>query len=233
MGVYMSVNSVSMVNYIDLCIMSLVNGELCILLTKRKKDPYKDSWALPGGLWDPAKSEDEAAAFQMYRKTNLRDVYMDKLDFRGGPARDPRGASVSCSYLILMNYDKMNDKISNSDEEEMKWAPVDKCPHLPFDHNSIVIKAKERIINQIRYTKVGFALVGESFTMNDLVNTFEKVIEDKIDASNLRKKLLSLGIIKKTNEKKVEKPGRPSPIYKLDSQALKKIRNDESFFRKG
>ena len=224
--------NVSMVNYIDLCVVSLVEGELCILLSKRNKAPFKDQWALPGGLWDPQKNEYDAADFQMFRKTGLRDVYKDKLDFKGGPARDPRGPSVSCSFLMLFNHEKIKDKLENSDGEDMKWVPIDRCPQLPFDHNSTIQSAKERIIRQIRYTKVGFALVGETFTMNELVDIFEKVIDDKIDASNLRNKLLRLEIIKVTKEKKSEKPGRPSPVYKLNQQKLKQLRDDESFFRK-
>jgi 8-oxo-dGTP diphosphatase len=223
----------TMNNYIDICFFSIYKEKLCLLLTKRKNDPYKDTWALAGGIWENTLNPDEAASNLMLRKTGLTGIYLEQLKTYGGIGRDPRGASCSVAYIGLVNYDKLNKKIINSDKEELKWFPIEDIPRLAFDHNSIVLDANERIINKIRYTKVGFELVGNEFTIKELVDTFEKITSNKIDKSNLRKKLTEqLNIIEEVSTSKHEQKGRgrKSLVYKLNELNFKKMNINESFF---
>ena len=227
-------DTLKMNNYIDICFISIYKGELSLLLVKRGKEPYKGTWALPGGVWQPNLDPDDAANFQMFRKTGLRDIYLEQLRTFGGLGRDPRGPTATVAYLGLVNYDKLNKEIENSDNEEMKWFPIDKVPQLAFDHNKIVQEAQARIVNKIRYTKVGFELVGEEFTLKELVTTFEKIIGDKIDQSNLRRKLVTnLEVLKEVKRPKYHKPtgkGRQGVVYELDEINFRKMPIYETLF---
>lgn len=222
-------------SYIDICFISMHQGELCLLLTKRNKEPFKDQWALPGGIWESDLSPDGAASVLMIRKTGLSNIYLEQLRTYGGIDRDPRGPSSTVAYIGLVNYDKLNKKIVNSDGEEMQWVGLDKLNELKlaFDHNQIVEDAKSRIINKIRYTKVGFELVGAEFTLKELCNIFEKIVGHKIDQSNLKKKLFDLLqiIVEVPNSSiKQEGRGRKGIIYKLDEESFKKLPLYETLF---
>ena len=227
-------DKLKMNNYIDICFISIYKGELCLLLVKRGKEPFKNTWALPGGVWQPNLGPDDAAQYQMFRKTGLRDIYLEQLRTFGGLGRDPRGATATVAYLGLVNYDKLNKEIENSDGEDMQWFPINKVPQLAFDHNKIVQEAQSRIVNKIRYTKVGFELVGEEFTLKELVDTFEKIIGDKIDQSNLRRKLVNnLKILNEVKTPKYHKPtgkGRHGVVYSLDEINFRKMPINETLF---
>lgn len=220
-------------SYIDICFISIHEGVLSLLLVKRDKAPFEGIWALPGGVWESRLTPDDSAEILMIRKTGLKNIYLEQLKTYGGVNRDPRGPSSSVAYIGLVNYDKLNQLIVNSDKEEFKWVPINNVPALAFDHNEIVNDAQNRIINKIRYTKVGFELVGKEFTLKELSTIFENILKTKIDTSNLKKKLFDqLQIIEEviiSNNSQVGR-GRKSIIYRLNEEKFKSTPLYETLF---
>lgn len=51
---------------------------------------------------------------------------------------------------------------------DTKWHPVDKLPPLAFDHEPIVLAARERLRAKLSYTNIGFALAPKTFTISEL-----------------------------------------------------------------
>ena len=226
-------NNFQMNTYIDLCFFSIYQDKLCVLLVKRANEPFSSVWALPGGIWESNLNPDDAATNTMFRKTGLRDIYLEQLQTYGGIGRDPRGPSVSVAYLGLVNYDKLGKTLHNNEDLEMKWCPISEIPRLAFDHNKMVDDAQKRIINKLQYTKVGFELVGKEFTIQELCSTFEDILGYSIDASNLRKKLTSLKIIKEVKNPNIKNNtgrGRKSTIYQLDEAIFNRMPSNERFF---
>lgn len=225
-----------MKTFVDIIIVSIYNNKLSVLLGKRANnvEVFAGEWTLPGGRYEEAFTPDQAASQQLYKNFGIQVSHLDQVKTFGGPNRDPRGSSLSISYLALVNYKKINN-LKSQKFEEIKWFPIDELPFLAFDHAEMIRVAHERIVRQIRYTKIGFELIGDEFTMNEVVSIFSNIIGEKIDQSNLRKKLLELDVIYPTRlvvSREKGEIGRPSPIFKLNRKSLENLPITASFFKK-
>lgn len=110
-----------------------------ILLIKRKNDPYKNMWALPGGFVDEGETPLEAAKRELKEETNLvvkSLTYVGKWDKDG---RDPRGKVVTTAFKAIVDGD-VKPK-AGDDAKEIKWFDIDELPQLAFDHKDIIAKA--------------------------------------------------------------------------------------------
>ena len=113
-----------------------------ILFIKRKNDPFKGKWALPGGFLDEGEDLQEGARRELKEETGLEVEDLEQLGAFGKPGRDPRQHTVSVAYV---GFAKENAKAKGADDaDEAQWFPVDNLPELAFDHAEIVKKAIER-----------------------------------------------------------------------------------------
>lgn len=127
---------------VDILIFKL-NSPTQILLIERKNEPYKKSWAFPGGFVDENESLDKAAKRELAEETNLRNIALKQFQTFGNPGRDPRGHTVSVIYWgILKNADliKAGDDASKAD-----WFDINNLPTLAFDHQDILVFALKHI----------------------------------------------------------------------------------------
>ncbi|MCS4541698.1 MAG: NUDIX hydrolase [Euryarchaeota archaeon] len=70
-----------------------------IVLIKRKKEPFRECWALPGGFVECGETVEQAAKRESKEETGL-DVSVTKLvNVYSDPMRDPRGHVVSICFL--------------------------------------------------------------------------------------------------------------------------------------
>jgi len=153
---------------VDTVALSVQGGQLEIVLVKRKHDPFKNLWALPGGFLDEKDgSVEQAAARELLEETNVGDVYLEQLFTFGDKGRDPRGRVVTVSYLALLRQDDLKLRAS-SDASGVAWWPVLDLPKLAFDHKRIVEYAHQRIKYKIEYSAAAFSLLPEKFTLRDL-----------------------------------------------------------------
>jgi 8-oxo-dGTP diphosphatase len=216
---------------VDIALLSVLDNELGFFLIKRPYDPFKGKWALPGGFIPDNMSADEAAKFQLEKKTGLKNVYLEQLSLFSKPNRDPNGCIASMAYLSLVDNKKIH-ALKTDDATELKWFKLSELKNLSiaFDHIDIIKKAQERMINKVRYTKVGFELAGKEFTIKNIIKVFEVVTGKKLDQSNVRKKMLKLNLLISTEKLIKDSPGRPSPVYKLNQKVYKNLDVGESFF---
>ena len=215
---------------VDIVLTSIIDNELSFLLLQRPYEPFKEFWALPGGFIPDNMNADEAAKFQLEKKTGLKNVYLEQLALFSNPNRDPSGSIASMAYLSLVDSNKKKG-ISTEDALGVKWFKLSELPkNIAFDHKDIIKKAKERMINKIRYTKVGFELAGREFTIKQIVNIFESVTGKKLDQSNVRKKMNKLGLLNSTDKLFKDGPGRPSPVFTLNKEKYNELSVSECFF---
>src|SRR5690349_18879194 len=72
------------------------NGQsLDLVLVRRAIDPYKGSWALPGGFVRSDESIEEALRREVREEAGLGELYFEQLYTFGDVGRDPRGRVVS------------------------------------------------------------------------------------------------------------------------------------------
>lgn len=112
-----------------------------ILLIKRKNDPFKDCWALPGGFVDENEDLELAAKRELKEETNVDVQDLLQIGAFGKPGRDPRGHMVSVAYSAVLNC--LQEIKALDDAKEVKWFTINELPKLAFDHKEIIKKAIE------------------------------------------------------------------------------------------
>ncbi|MFP9099205.1 NUDIX domain-containing protein [Flavobacterium sp. RHBU_24] len=113
-----------------------------ILFIKRKNDPFKGKWALPGGFVDVGEDLPVAAARELKEETGLVVTGMQQLGAFGTPGRDPRQHTVSVVYTGFA--DENAEATAADDADEAQWFPVKSLPELAFDHLDIVTLALQK-----------------------------------------------------------------------------------------
>ena len=114
-------------------------GQMSLLLIRRGNEPFKDSWALPGGFVNEGETSAEAARRELSEETGIDVPDLSAVTLIGvydAPGRDPRGWTVSAAYAVQVS--KMLDAAGDDDAAEAKWFPIDALPELAFDHEKII-----------------------------------------------------------------------------------------------
>lgn len=195
-----------------------------ILLIQRKYEPYKGSWAIPGGFILEDESLEEAVKRELLEETGIELKYLEQLYSFGKPGRDPRQRIISIAYLGLVKTTQYTELKASTDAENAQWFSIDKLPRLAFDHKDILHTAIERIRAKVRYQPIGFELLDKEFPFSDLEKLYMALLGRDINRRNFSKKILSFGFIEETGE--ITKPsgkGRPSKIYRFNQKRYKEL----------
>lgn len=97
--------------------------------------------------------------------------------------------------------------------ENLSWVPVEKVGKRDINF-PIISYAVQRLRWKIEYTNVVYSLLPETFTLSELQKLYETILNQPLDKRNFRKKILSLGFLKATNQKKIGN-ARPALLYKF------------------
>ena len=189
---------------------------LSALLIKRNIKPYKDVWALPGGLVKDEESLEEAIQRELKEETGISINYLEQLYSFGEPRRDPRNRVISITYYGLVKPDAFEIK-ADSDASDVKWFNIKQLPQLAFDHNHIITAANNRLKAKILYEPIGFELLEEKFPFSELEKLYMAVLDRPIDRRNFKKKVIKYGFLEETKEKQqLEGAGRPGNLFKFN-----------------
>ncbi len=202
---------------VDIVVYTIKDNDLKVLLIERNLEPFKGMWAIPGGFVKKDETLDIAASRELFEETNVKDIYLEQLYSIGDPNRDPRGWVVTVAYFALISSDNLNI-IANTDAKDVKWFSAYNLPKLAFDHEKILMIALNRLRAKVEYTNVGFQLLAKKFTLTELQKTYEIILNKEMDKRNFRKKILSLDLLKATEEYKREGNHRPARFYTFVDQ---------------
>ena len=202
---------------VDAIVFGYQAGKVSVLLVKRKYDPYKDCWAIPGGFVEEDESLEDAVKRELKEETSVVIDYLEQLYTFGIPGRDPRGRVVSIAYFGLVRPDKF-DIIAADDAKEVGWFDIEELPGLAFDHQGILEMAIRRLRAKITYEPIGFELLDKKFPFSDLEKLYTTLLGREIDRRNFRKKILSLEVLDELNEKVSKGAGRPANLYQFNQK---------------
>lgn len=107
-----------------------------VLLIKRLRDPFANSWAFPGGFVDEQEDLLVAAARELKEETNIEGVSLTQFKTYGTPYRDPRGHTVSIVF-----WGEVPETIpfhAADDAADAQWFSFEELPELAFDHGVIL-----------------------------------------------------------------------------------------------
>ena len=128
---------------VDAVVFAGKGQDLQLLLIKRKNDPYKGMWALPGGFVEDDEELDTAAMRELEEETGLKVPAMTQLYTFGRVGRDSRGRTVTVTYYTSI--DTPQPVAGADDAAEAAWVPVKDITALAFDHMEMLQMALERV----------------------------------------------------------------------------------------
>lgn len=219
----------------------LPQKKLQILLIKRGGHPYINTWALPGGFVNPDETTEQAAKRELLEETGIDNIYLEQLYTFSEPDRDPRMWVMSCSYMALVDSEKINISagddakcaewfnvslksenssvqekndgfisvtdyilsLDNNDEQlnakirltktrtdtgmDTKYEIIS-SDGLAFDHAKIITFAVLRLRGKVTYTDIALNLVPEYFTLTELQQIYEIILDRELLKAPFRRK---------------------------------------------
>ncbi len=213
---------------VDTVILTVLEGELKLVLVKRLDEPFAGLWALPGGFVRCEESLESAARRELQEATGVHDVYLEQLYTFGEPERDTRGRVVSVAYVALVAADLCPLTLHRL-EAEARWFSVDDLPAMAFDHREMLDTALARVRTKLEYTTLGFQLMPATFTLKELQSSYEIVLHRSLDKRNFRRRLKLLDLVEPVGEKRAEGPGRPAELYRFKDVDFLHLR-EKGFF---
>lgn len=199
---------------VDIVIYTLRDDELKLLLIKRAGAPYKGKWALPGGFVGLDESLEAAARRELDEETGVSGVYLEQLYTFGEPERDPRERVITVAYYALIPSDRIEIRAA-SDAEAVGWFAMDELPKLAFDHDEILTMAHERLVAKLDYSTLAFQFMPQEFTLTELQQVYEIILQQEMDKRNFRKWILALEQIEETGGERREGAHRPAKLYRV------------------
>jgi 8-oxo-dGTP diphosphatase len=197
---------------VDVVILTTDAGELSALLVEVKDGPFAGRWAFPGSLVGAGESLEEVAIREFRATTGLSDIYLEQLRTFGDPRRDPRGRVVATAYCALVP----NQGVVKGGGRygDVAWFPVRRLPPLAYDHDEMARCALERLRGKLAYTNIVYGLLPAEFTLRELQDVYEAILDRALDRRNFRKKLLATGLLEPLQRQR-RGAHRPATLYRF------------------
>jgi ADP-ribose pyrophosphatase YjhB (NUDIX family) len=199
-------------------VLQVREGQLQVLLWQRAREPFAGGWALPGGSLAEDETLEESLRRHLAEKVEVRGLsHLEQLETRSDPRRNPARRELATGYLGLVP-----TGIDPKVPEDTRWYPLDELPELAFDHEEILLSARERLRAKLSYTNLGFALAPPSFTLAELRDLYAVALGHPVSATNLRRVLVRRELLEETGERRRygSGGGRPAAIYRFRTREL-------------
>ena len=200
----------------DCVIFGFDGGKLKVLLVERGLEPYKGRWAFPGGFVKMDESCEEGALRELEEETALKGTYVQQFHTYSDPNRDPRERVITVAFFALVRIQEVE---AGDDANKAQWFAIDEVPQLAFDHDVILRDALKRLRERIHFQPIGFELLPEKFTMRQLQNLYEAILDVHFDRGNFSKKLLHFNILPPLEETVRPTPKREARLYRFNKES--------------
>ncbi len=227
---------------IDCVILGFHDRQLRVLLPKIKLK--KNIWTLPGGFILQNESLDDAALRILAERTGIRDIYLEQFKVFGSLERSSPALMneimefhqgtfaklgltvddvkwlerrfVSIGYYALVDIHKVVPVCSELDES-CEWYDIKELPPLAFDHAEVVIKALESLRLMLNHKLIGFNLLPETFTMKEVQDLYETILDKPFRRNNFQKMILDLDILERLEKKFTGAANKAPYLYRFKS----------------
>ncbi len=206
----------------------ITEKELKLLLIKRSFEPALGQWSLAGGFVQQDESLDDAACRVLCSLTGLADTYLEQLYTYSDVNRDPGARVISTAYFSLIGIHELDPEIRRKNGAH--WRSISNLPDLIFDHRKMVERALKELIEKVKVYPVGFELLPEKFTLVQLQNLYEAIYLRPVDKRNFRKKILSMELLDKQDEKEKETSKKGAWYYRFNTEKYKELTRNGFLF---
>ena len=204
---------------VDCVIFGFDEDKLKVLLIRSDLKKFLGKWSLLGDLVRPEEDLDAAAYRILKQRTGLKDVYLDQVKTFGKVNRHPAGRVVTIAYCSLVNTQSHRLKILDN---ELHWHDVDTVKEMAFDHQEIFETSYAWLKKRIQEHPLGLNLLPSKFSLRELQNLYEAILNIKLDRRNFRKKFFAMDFLIDTGEEEQNVPHRPGKLYRFDFEKYEK-----------
>jgi 8-oxo-dGTP diphosphatase len=192
-----------------------------VLLVERGIEPYKGMWAFPGGFMKMDETAEECARRELEEETGLKSASVEQFHTFTSVNRDPRERVITVAHYALV---RLSEVKGGDDAASAKWFSHDEIPSLAFDHDHILRLALKVLKERICFEPIGFELLPEVFTMTELQNLYEAILEVKFDRRNFYNKMLKLGILVEAEPRPKSAPSRIPTKYRFNASKYAELK---------
>jgi 8-oxo-dGTP diphosphatase len=228
---------------VDCVIFGFDAKKLKVLLIEREKIPHVHlrghKLKLPGSLISETEDLDTSVMRTLKELTGLDNIFLKQFGVFGLPDRlSPEedlawlrktsgmkiGRVVTIAYYSLI-------KISESNiTDKTIWLPVNELPELIFDHNRIISKALQVVRREIRTEPLCFELLPKKFTIRQMQDLYEAILDEDMDNRNFRKKVKPLEFVIPLPDKENGVNHKPAQLFRFDKKLYEKHKKIMSGF---
>lgn len=204
-------------NYLEtlITIYTVNKGNLSVLLVRKKTEPYKGYWILPGNMLKNSETLEDNITDAVLDDTGLLNVYIEQCYTFSNLKRNPDDRVVATSFMGIV--DSKSAEIKREDRPDVisEWFSIDNIPKMAYDHEEVINRNVDYLKRKIVNSNVLKSLFPSDFTLPELQRVYEQILGKKLDRRNFRKRFISLDLIEDTNEKNIGYNGRPAKLYRF------------------
>ena len=207
-------------NYLEtlISIFTIDKGDLKVLLLRKKTEPYKGYWILPGNILRNDETLEDNITDAVLDKTGRLSVYIEQCYTFSNIDRDPDGRVIATSFIGLVDSKSVEIKREERPEYETAWFSIEELPKLGYDHENIIARNIDYLKKKIVNSNVLKSLFPSDFTLPELQHVYEQILGKELDRRNFRKKFIGLDLIEDTLEKNTGFNGRPAKLYRFKDE---------------
>ena len=192
-----------------------------MLLIQRGIEPFKEKWAFPGGFMKIDETAEECAKRELEEETGLKNAAVEQFYTFSDVNRDPRERVITVAHYALV---RLSEVKGGDVAASARWFAMDEVPSLAFDHDRILRMAVNRLKERICFEPIGFELLPEVFTMTELQNLYEAILEVKFDRRNFYNKMLKLGILTEAEPRPANASRRTPSKYRFNAEKYAELK---------
>ena len=207
---------------VDCVIFGYDNKELKVLVIKSDLEEFAGLYSLLGDLVRPDEDLESASYRVLSERTGMEDVFLEQVHTFGSVGRHPSGRVITTAYYSLI--DIKHHKLQLN-QNELHWHSVHDIRKLAFDHKKILDTCLNRLREQVMEHPVVFNLLPEKFSLRELQDLYQAILDIDLDRRNFRKKIAIKDWLTDLNEMENDVPHRPGKLYALKKQHQRKGTN--------
>lgn len=196
-------------------IFTIDKGQVKILLLRKKDDPYKGYWILPGGIVSNNETVENNVINNIFEKCGISNLYLEQDYVFSDLDRYPDKRVIACSFIGLIDSVSIELKKEERPHIESAWFALNAIPKMGYDHEEVIEHAIDSLRRKIVNSNVLKSLFPSDFTLPELQNVYESILNRTLDRRNFRKKFINLGLIEDTGYKNEGYNGRPAKLYRF------------------
>jgi 8-oxo-dGTP diphosphatase len=207
---------------VDIFLSRFFNNEIQILLIQRKKPPFKNKWAFPGGFIDINEKLEDSAHRELFEETGYHNIILLPLISAGNPGRDPRGRTITQVFFGIQK--SIHEKpVAGDDASNAKWFPLNKLPELAFDHAQLINQSLEDLKIKLLWQLWILFFLPDEFSPSDLSSLCQIIFDNNQISLKILKISSILKLIESSSENKFRKCVTDGEIYQIAPNRLIEI----------